>query len=939
MHRKQILRIGLLYLFFLSAFSEVISLGYAESEHKDSIVESSDFPVVSEILVTVQEIYDSETEWITLAKNLIFLKEGERFSENKLQDSIKALKGSNLFQEIHIDSKEEKETIRLFFHLKLFRQIKDIKVGGGFPLFEREIINAMTIYIGDAFIPEELPKQKALIEELFRQQGFKAPRAEVTAKQDPKDGHFVVSVKIDKGPFYRLDRLEIIGNHFISDTRLKFKMKTRQVSLLPGSSGRFVEKNLKSDIKKLIQYYRKKRHPDCVIDYRIEKDSEKNKVSVFVTIDEGPRYRIEFEGNETFWNYTLKKHLVLFKEGNKKDMGIKRSVKKIKAFYRMAGFLETRVNVEEKRKTDGEKTIRTLRFVVQEGPCSIVDSIQISGNKAFDDEKIKRQMITRLPGFLKKGAFVPETLKDDLVAIRSLYRRHGYRDVEVKEHIKWSNDKRTVGVNLKIDEKVQTLIASVKISGITILSEKEAYEAILLKAGEPFREYMIQSDENRLSALISEKGYPHVRVKGEVSISEDGSEAGIVYRVDEESFVKMGQVWYKGNFRTQKRILENELEMKPEDPFSLAKMLRGQRNLRNMNIFNSVRFKTIGLKEKKEKVALFVEVEEKKNYFVELGGGYETQRGFFVHTKGGDYNLFGTNKSAWLGVESSQIGYRGEAAITEPRLFGSRTSANLSVFTERREEFNQDFGTRIHGASLGFTRKFFQKISTGLNFNFEYRDQFRRDSAKVIYDSDEFEPRSVLVAKPSIVYDSRDSFIRPQKGLFSSFSVDISNGIQNSVDNFFKYRVDLRYFLTPFRRVTFACLGRAGYIDPYGDMPKVPDDQLFFLGGTSDVRGFDENLLRFDADGDPMGGCAMISGSLETRIDMGRKFELALFYDVGSLTDNFSEMDSENLRSSIGAGLRYITPIGPIGFLYGIKLDRKQGESSGRFHFSIGYTF
>ncbi|MBW2011565.1 MAG: BamA/TamA family outer membrane protein, partial [Deltaproteobacteria bacterium] len=351
-------------------------------------------------------------------------------------------------------------------------------------------------------------------------------------------------------------------------------------------------------------------------------------------------------------------------------------------------------------------------------------------------------------------------------------------------------------------------------------------------------------------ALISEKGYPHVKVKGEVSISEDGSKAGIAYRVDEQPLVKMGQVWYQGNFRTPKRILENELELKPEDPFSLAKMLRGQRNLRNMNIFNSVRFKTIGLKEKKEKVALFVEVEEKKNYFVELGVGYETQRGFFVDSKAGDYNLFGTNKSAWLGVESSQIGYRAEAAITEPRLFGSRTSANLNVFTERREEFNQDFGTRIHGASLGFTRKFFQKISTGLNFNFEYRDQFRSDSAKVNYDTDEFEPRSVLTVKPFIVYDSRDSFIRPQKGLFSSFSVDISNGIQNSVDNFFKYRVDLRYFLTPFRRVTFACLGRAGYIDPYGDLPKVPDDQLFFLGGTSDVRGFDENLLRFDANGD-----------------------------------------------------------------------------------------
>jgi outer membrane protein insertion porin family len=196
------------------------------------------------------------------------------------------------------------------------------------------------------------------------------------------------------------------------------------------------------------------------------------------------------------------------------------------------------------------------------------------------------------------------------------------------------------------------------------------------------------------------------------------------------------------------------------------------------------------------------------------------------------------------------------------------------------------------------------------------------------------------VATPSIRYDTRDSFIHTKKGIFSSLSVDISKGLSNALDDFLKYRFDFRYYLTPLRRLTLAWLGRAGYIDPFNEEGAVPDDQLFFLGGISDVRGFDENLLRFDRNGDPVGGRTALVGSLEARIDLGLNLELTAFYDVGRLTDTFVDAGvSDPLRASVGLGLRYMTPIGPIGFLYGRKLHPEEGESSGRFHFSVGYTF
>jgi len=939
--RTKIFQTSFFSVRLLSVFLGTLFLGHAASGDQGPEAASVAAPIVSSIVIKLGDVPDRESNWLAMAKSLIFLREGEPFSETRLQESMEALKVSKKFGEIHVDSREDKEGVSLQFQLTPFRLVKDIKIDGKYPLFEREILKAMTIYTGDVFIQDELPEEAALITELFRREGFIAPKVEVTAREDPGDGHFIVHVDIEKGVYYELEKLEIRGNRAFSDTRLKVKMRTWRASLLPGSAGRFRDENLKKDIAHLTEYFWQKGYPEAAVDFKMEKESGSNGVSVFVKIDEGRRYDIEFVGNDAFWDRTLKQDLVLYKEGNKRDLGLKKSIKKIKERYRTAGYLEARVRIEEKAKTYKDQKVRRLRFVIDEGPRAVVRAVEIAGNHAFDDAKLKKQMLVRLPGFLDKGAFVPERLNEDAYAITSLYRKHGYLEAKVTEDLTWSQDRRHVSIKLDIEEGIQSMVSSLKIKGVTVASEEEAYGVIMLQEGQPFRKYMVQSDENALSALISEKGYPHVKVTGEVLPTEDRSKVHLVYGVNEGPYVKMGQVYCTGNFRTRKKILQKELNMAPGEPFSLVQLLKGQKNIRDLSLFDTVRFKTMGLKERREEINLFVEMEEKKPYFVESGVGYETDTGLFLSAKIGDRNLFGTNKDAWLAGQWSEIGYRGDLGFLEPRLFGTKTSAAFGLFAERREEFNQDFGTTIYGSSLGFSREAFPHVTTGLACRFERRDQFRTDSRDdaLAMNDDQFEPRSIMVTTPSIIYDTRDSFVRPGKGIFSSLSVDVSKGISNALDDFLKYRFDLRYYVTPLRRLTFACLGRAGHIDPFNEEEAVPDDQLFFLGGISDVRGFGENLLRFDANGDPLGGRTAAAGSLEARLDLGLNLELAAFYDVGRLTNTLGDDASDQLRASVGLGLRYITPIGPIGFLYGRKLDPEEGESRGRLHFSVGYTF
>jgi len=902
-------------------------------------------PIVSQVIVDVQGINGDVSRWVDLVKNLIFIQEGEPFSTKRFQDSLEALKSSKIFKAIHITEKSEKEDhLELHFQVTPYPRIKDIKISGAFPLLEREILNTMNLRPGDAYDPDAFPVKEGAIVQLFKKEGYIAPIVHLGAKEDPADGNVVIFVNIDKGDFFHIRRFEINGNRAFSKTRLKFRMKTYKSWLIPDFMRRFKKKEFDKDIKSLIQFYRAKGYPDVAVNTVVNKDTNTQNVFISLNIDEGPRYDIEFEGNKAFWEFWLRKDLILFKEGNKRDFGLKKSIRKIKKRYLKAGYRNCRIEMGSERKQEAGQPVRSIRLMIDEGPQSVVNSVDFKGNNVFDSTKIKKQMLTRTPGIIANGALVQETLEEDKRAITSLYLNQGFMNTIVKDQIKpeknIEGNKQNIDITIEIEEGVQTHVQSLTIHGLNVLSDAQAREAITLKEGSVFRNYMIRSDENMLSSLISEKGYPHVKVTGSATISKDKTEADITYEVDEGPFVEMGQMAYTGNFITKKRVINNELELDPEEPFSLKKFLRSQRNIRDIEAFDSVQFTTFGLKEKADKVNLLLELEEKKPYYIQSGGGYDTERGFYANASAGDQNLFGLNKNIWAGAEISQIGYRGDLGISEPRFLGTRIKSAVNMFTETREEFNTNFGTRERGVSLSFNRRFLEKFNADLSFVYSYRKDYPRESISVfVNEENRFEPREILTISPSIVYNAIDSYIRPRKGLFSSLLMDISKGINNSLDDFFRYRFEVRKYYSPIENLSFALRGRVGDITPFDESSTIPEDQLFFLGGTSTVRGFDENLLRFDEFGKGIGGLTTILGNIETRIDLGSDFEFSLFYDIGSVRNALVDQGSDGFRSSAGIGFHYFTPIGPIGVYYGHKLDRRPGESEGRFHFTIGFRF
>jgi outer membrane protein insertion porin family len=893
---------------------------------------------VDAVVVKVDDPYANGFDWQGLARVLIGLEHGDQLTAGRLDKAVKAL---DSLGRVRTDVALSPEGAVVRFALQPYKRIKSISVDGCYPLFESDVLKVMTLGKGDICHPRTLRKQANLIVRRYKTEGYIDPKVKISWKQDPSDGNYHIHVVIDKGPAYVLTKVKITGNHHVPDVLLMGMMRTWRRPAVWFGRGRFLEADLQKDVQKLTAYYRSQGYADVQIDHDVIYDPPRRQARVRIAIDEGAHYGIVFSSNRYFSDATLRKDLEIYKIGNRGNTGLRRSILNIRRRYLAAGFADVHVSWSEVAGGPGAPGSKAIYIEIKEGPRYIVQEIDVRGNRRIVTDAIRGQMLTRPPSLLGNGAYVASVLQEDLTAVRALYQTHGFIDVRVRDNV--AKDARTgkVVVTLDITEGHQTLVGRVTVEGRCPVATGPLLEATRLKPGTPFKPNTVADDENEVAAKIAALGYPHVAVSSRVSMSKDRSRADIVWQIDPGPYVELGRVFWTGNFLTRISLLKRQLKLQEGAPFSLAAVLAAQRRLRDLDLFQSVQVRTIGLKEKAHKVHLLIAVVEKPAYSFELGGGYQTDKGFYGRTKVGDRNFLGTGTQLRLAGEQSQVGYRWETGITDPRLLGSNVNADLGLYIENQEAFNQDFGYDTQGGKLIFSRPWGSRVTTVLGLSCERRHQYlrERDATSVAVDPATLEPRSFLVTTPAIRWDSRDSFIQPHRGGLASLAVDISRGLENSLDNFVKYKFDLRGYHTPISRLTLAGRAFAGYIQPYGVDGQVPEDQLFFLGGTNSVRGFAENMLRFSTDLDPVGGRLALSGNAEARYEVTDGWELTIFVDTGSVQKATDAQGDDSWRWSTGLGVRYITPIGPIGLLYGIKLNPRQGESFGQLHISIGYTF
>ena len=203
--------------------------------------------------------------------------------------------------------------------------------------------------------------------------------------------------------------------------------------------------------------------------------------------------------------------------------------------------------------------------------------------------------------------------------------------------------------------------------------------------------------------------------------------------------------------------------------------------------------------------------------------------------------------------------------------------------------------------------------------------------------------RTTSRIQPTYVYDSRDNFLNPSQGWRHMLGFELAGfgGLKfhRSVYEVTKYRPLIG-------KLVGAAHMRVNFADGYGG-DVLPSFERYFMGGPTSLRGFTlQDIGPKAADGDPLGGNKSLLLNLELQYPFTKAIRGFVFYDRGNLYGTGADLsttskdwDLGKMRHSIGAGFRFMSPMGPLGFAYGIKLDRQSGEESGQFHFSAGSAF
>ncbi len=876
-----------------------------------------------------------------MALKMIRIKPGDHLSARDLDIAISLLKQTRQFSRIHLpDPDLNADSIPLVFLLTPAMVVRDIRVKGAFPVFSQSVIKAADFKVGGPFVPEQVEKNIEAVRSLMADRGYVDAVVQISAA--PYDGlQMDVMIDIEKKAPLRTVDIDITGNTAFSDTRLKMRMKSYQLPVFFWSDGRkTVPAELEADIKSLTAFYRKKGYAEVLVTHDIETDMDQKATRVTFHIQEGPLYRVAFSGNTEFSGYTLKKDLTLWTKGNRNDFGLRRSIKNIRDRYHKAGYTDCDVTFADEITGDQQNPVRKITIQIRENTRYLVRSSRITGADALDESTLKKSLNTRGKGFFYDGPYVGGMAEDDRQTLENIYAGQGFEKTRISADVAWDDpdekDRVHADVVFDIAEGARTQVAQVWFEGVPDGLDPAVQAVVKTRENTPFIPSQITEDRMAILSLLAENGYIYADVS--LRIEPDGNDRQVIFQVTPGEMAFVGGVWVFGNFDTKDSVIFRHSTLQQDAPVSLNAFLNLQKEIRDIQCLEWADFKAIGIQEQLDQVFFLADVEEKKPYFLETSIGYDTAKDAYLSVSAGNRNLMGTNRRLYLDAGVSGIGYETLLGLTDYDFLSKQIFSDVNVYASEQELKNQTFGSRKYGTAVTFEKQLTRHMRLGTRFDLESREQYPIGTAAGV-NPDIYATRGIVAATPFVTWSSVDSHARPTRGLYVNASAGYTRDIFEDLDNFMKYQLKAKYYIQPFSRLVLAFQGIYGTIQNFSADADLPDDQLFFLGGISDVRGIDENELVRDALGDPVGGKTRMAGSIEARIDLGNNFELPVFLDAGALQDTTRPGSDEGVKFTLGSGLRYMTPVGPVGLLYGFRLNPDTGEDSGKIHFSIGYTF
>jgi outer membrane protein assembly factor BamA len=927
---------------------------------------------------------------------LVTQKIGEPYSHEKIQASAQMLKQAGNFPKVEVTIVPEVEGLRVNFLLEPAYYLGIVEFPGAVKSFAyTRLLQVADLADEDPYDPSRIPIAEDALVQFLKKNGYF--QATVHAESTIDDPHQLVNVSfaVQLGRQARISSVEIAGPDNLESARLLHAMSSLRARLSGGllKAGQPYAPERITEAKTLMKktLTKQRRLASRVEENPPQYDAASNRVTVSFKVEIGPVVNVRAVGARLSFipflaRRDMKKLIPIYSEGAVDQDLVEEGRRNLTDFFQKKGFDDVKVTTHLVKNPDDILVL----YKIDRGTKHKVDRIMFHGNYGLPEKELQAKVAVKKSHIWTHGSLSQKLLKQSEDNIESLYRDHGYEEVKVTSSTVDRGAKIDVAFN--VEEGKQTVVSDVKVSGNQNIAEAQltAPKGFELSAGTPFSPRKLTDDRNRISATYQDHGYLNAEVKTSVTKDPgDPHRVTVAYAVTEHQLVRIGQVVYLGQQETKLHLIEQTARLPSETAMQRQELLEAESRLYDLNIFD---WSSVGprkpITDQTEETAL-VKVHEAKRNEITYGIGFEvSHRGGNIPTGtvalpggGGSIglngyqiapsqstfasprglieferrNMRGLGETASASILAARLDQKFLSTYGQPRFFGSQWQSLTSLSVERTSE-NPLFTASLGDMSFQVERLLSRKTNTRLQLRYDFNKTVLSHILvpELVLPQDQNVHLSTFSG--TLIHDTRDKPLDAHRGVFATVNLGITPTALGSSANFAKLFAQYAFY-KPVHSVVLANSIRLGLATPFSGS-FVPTSQLFFSGGGTSLRGFPideagpQRLVPFCNVLQGQSGCVDITVPVGGRqlfiLNSEARFPLRIskslggvfFYDGGNVYSAINLRNfADNYSNTVGIGLRYSTPIGPVRIDLGRNLNPVPGITATQYFITIGQAF
>ncbi|MEO0075079.1 MAG: BamA/TamA family outer membrane protein [candidate division WOR-3 bacterium] len=570
-------------------------------------------------------------------------------------------------------------------------------------------------------------------------------------------------------------------------------------------------------------------------------------------------------------------------------------------------------------------SIITILVAVPSQESLNVRKIYFQGNRS-----VKSSVLTRLLTTKVKEPFYPITLQNDVENIINLYHNQGFWQTKLDTKI--ISTTKGKNVYFLINEGPRIKISAINFSGVENFTLSKIKSIVKIKVGDYLISNNIKQTEKQITQHYQNNGYPFINIQTDIETLN--YLAVVNFHIIEGQLVFIKSLLFRGNHNLSTHLMQQIIEIKKGEKFSLTKLEKSRQNLYASRLFERVLYYIIDTNTK-DSVIIRFDVLELPPRSVGFGAGIQTPpAALLLSAEWQHHNLWRKRHNLFVSLNFTpafsgnfenqfKSTYRIYHFLTTPINFVFQPSFRF----EKKDSVKQN-ELRI---DAGISHYIETKLELGTFIKYLRATSNLADTSS--------NPKQSITNSQNIYLslDTRDNLFRPTSGIFLTTNFQWAGKILGGDNDFFKNQTEFILFKKILPQLVFGVRSLFGFVIPYGRSDVVPYYEAFSLGGNNGLRGYDDKAIGPLTISDYHYGDAIINTNFELRTKTDKIIDLVIFFDGGKVTnqDELFNFNSELLHYSGGIGIRINTPLGPLRIDYAKRLKDPASGDWGKIHLGL----